>query len=116
MYLKNRPSQTLSATIHKIRLQEIMVALHRVYLEPDGPIYNALIQAVSNQIELKEALNHQSKHYLGAINLIGQVLKNVISKIVDFMVKKIMIKIHYSNKYVFFSHVMVSWVLLKLRL
>ncbi|CAM2713429.1 unnamed protein product [Rotaria socialis] len=83
----NRPTQTLSATIHKIRVQEIMVALHRVYLEPDGPIYYALIQAISSPIELKDALNASSKHYLGAINLIGQVLKNVISKIVDFMPK-----------------------------
>ncbi|CAF5080492.1 unnamed protein product, partial [Rotaria magnacalcarata] len=81
----NRPTQTLSATIHKIRVQEIMVALHRVYLEPDGPIYFALIQTISSPIELKDALNASSKHYLGAINLIGQVLKNVISKIVDFM-------------------------------
>ncbi|CAF4610689.1 unnamed protein product, partial [Rotaria magnacalcarata] len=39
----------------------------------------------SSPIELKDALNASSKHYLGAINLIGQVLKNVISKIVDFM-------------------------------
>ncbi|CAF0753356.1 unnamed protein product [Rotaria sp. Silwood1] len=83
----NRPSQTLSATIHKIRLQEIMVALHRVYLEPDGPIYTALIQAVSSSIELKDALDTSSKYYSEAINVIGQALKNVISKIVDFMPK-----------------------------
>ncbi|CAF2650945.1 unnamed protein product [Rotaria sp. Silwood2] len=83
----NRPSQTLSATIHKIRLQEIMVALHRVYLEPDGPIYNALIQAVTSSIELKDALDTSSKYYSEAINVIGEALKNVISKIVDFMPK-----------------------------
>ena len=84
---QNRPSQTLSATIHKIRLQEIMVALHRVYLEPDGPIYNALIQTISNSIALKEALNPESRMYTGAIQVIGEALKNIISRIVDFMVR-----------------------------
>ncbi|CAF0730608.1 unnamed protein product [Rotaria sordida] len=83
----NRRSQTLSATIHKIRIQEIMVALHRVYLEPDGPIYNALIQAITNSIELKHALDKSSKYYSEAINIIGQAVNNVISKIVDFMPK-----------------------------
>lgn len=83
---KNRSNQTLSATIHKIRLQEIMVALHRVYLEPDGPIYNALIQTISNSIELKDALHLQSKTYAESIRVIGEALKNIISRIVDFMV------------------------------
>jgi hypothetical protein len=87
MILKIRPNQTLSATIHKIRLQEIMVALHRVYLEPDGPIYNALIQTITSSIELKDALNSSSKYYSQAINVIGEALKNIISKIVDFMVR-----------------------------
>lgn len=64
-----------------------MVALHRVYLEPDGPIYNALIQTISNSIELKEALHPQSNMYTEAIHVIGEALKNIISKIVDFMVR-----------------------------
>lgn len=63
-----------------------MVALHRVYLEPDGPIYNALIQTISNSIELKDALNLHSKSYVEAIRVIGEALKNIISRIVDFMV------------------------------
>jgi hypothetical protein len=64
-----------------------MVALHRVYLEPDGPIYNALIQTITNSVELKDALNSSSEYYSEAINVIGQALKNVISRIVDFMVR-----------------------------
>jgi len=43
---KHRRIQSPNAAIHKIRLQEIIVALHRVYLQPDGAIYNALIQAI----------------------------------------------------------------------
>jgi len=64
-----------------------MVALHRVYLEPDGPIYNALIQTIMNTVELKDALNSSSKYYSNAINVIGEALKSVISNIVDFMVR-----------------------------
>ncbi len=64
-----------------------MVALHRVYLEPDGPIYNSLIQTIMNTVELKDALNSSSKYYLDAINVIGEALKSVISNIVDFMVR-----------------------------
>ncbi len=64
-----------------------MVALHRVYLEPDGPIYNALIQTITSSVELKDALNSSSEYYPEAINVIGQALKNVISRIVDFMVR-----------------------------
>ena len=86
MPLKNRPSQTSSATIHKIRLQEILVALHRVYLEPDGPICNALIQSITSPIELKDALNPSASNHPQAIQLIGEALKNIISRIVDFMV------------------------------
>ncbi|CAF3539007.1 unnamed protein product [Adineta steineri] len=82
-----RSQQTLSATIHKIRLQEIMVALHRVYLEPEGPIYNALIQATSNTVDLRNALNASSKNYSNAIYVIGDAVKNIISRIVDFMPK-----------------------------
>lgn len=76
----------MSATIHKIRIQEILVALHRVYLEPDGPIYNALIQTINSTIELKDALKTSSKNYSEAIHVIGEALKTVISRIVDFMV------------------------------
>ena len=75
-----------------------MVALHRVYLEPEGPIYNALIQATMSPVELKNALNTSSKHYSEAIFVIGDALKNIISKIVDFMVK---ILIKQINKIVF---------------
>jgi hypothetical protein len=64
-----------------------MVALHRVYLEPDGPIYNALIQTITSTVELKDALNSSSKYYSDAINVIGEALKNIVSSIVDFMVR-----------------------------
>ncbi len=84
--LKNRSKPSSSATIHKIRLQEIIVALHRVYLEPDGPIFNALIQAISSPISLENALNKSSKNYSEAIKTIGNALKNIISKTVEFMV------------------------------
>ena len=63
-----------------------MVALHRVYLEPEGPIYNALIQAIVNPVELKSALNPSSKSYNQAIFVIADALKNIIARIVDFMV------------------------------
>lgn len=64
-----------------------MVALHRVYLEPEGPIYNALTQAISSPVELKDALKPSSKHYAEAIYVIGDALRNIISRIVDFMVE-----------------------------
>jgi len=64
-----------------------MVALHRVYLEPDGPIYNSLIQTITSSVELKDALNPSSKNNSDAINVIGEALKNVIPRIVDFMVR-----------------------------
>jgi hypothetical protein len=67
-----------------------MVALHRVYLEPDGPIYNALIQTITNSIELKDALNTSSTYYPQAIHVIGEALKSIISKIVEFMVRLFM--------------------------
>lgn len=76
-----------SAAIHKIRLQEIIVALHRVYLEPDGPIYNVLIQTINYPISLSDALNSSSKNFAQAIDAIGDALRNVVSRIVDFMVK-----------------------------
>lgn len=63
-----------------------MVALHRVYLEPDGPIYNALIQTITNLVELRDALNPSSKNHSDAIHVLGDALKNVFSRIVDFMV------------------------------
>ena len=64
-----------------------MVALHRVYLEPDGPIYNALIQTITNSVELKDALSTSAKSYPQAIQVIGEALKNIIPRIVDFMVR-----------------------------
>lgn len=63
-----------------------MVALHRVYLEPDGPIYNALMEAAMSPVELKGALNPTSKHYAQAVYVIGEALKNIVARIVDFMV------------------------------
>jgi hypothetical protein len=83
---KNRPRQTPSATIHKIRLQEILVALHRVYLEPDGPIYNVLVQAMTDSIELQHAFHTSTKDYRQALHLLGEALESIISRIVDFMV------------------------------
>lgn len=76
-----------SAAIHKIRLQEIIVALHRVYLEPDGPIYNVLIQTINYPIPLSDGLNSSSKNFAQAIDAIGDALRNVVSRIVDFMPK-----------------------------
>jgi hypothetical protein len=64
----------------------MIVALHRVYLEPDGPIFNALIQAISSPISLDNALNKSSKNYSEAIKIIGNALKNIILKTVEFMV------------------------------
>ncbi|CAF1679001.1 unnamed protein product [Adineta ricciae] len=40
----HRSIQSPSLAIHKIRLQELLVALHRVYLEPDGPVFNKLFR------------------------------------------------------------------------
>ncbi len=65
----------------------MIVALHRVYLEPDGPIFNALIQAISSPISLDNALNKSSKNYSEAIKIIGNAFKNIILKSVDFLVK-----------------------------
>ncbi len=62
------------------------MALHRVYLEPDGPIYNALIQAISSPISLQNGLNSSSKNYFEAIQIIGNAVKNIILKITEFMV------------------------------
>ncbi len=84
---QHRPIQSPRAAIHKIRLQEILVALHRVYLEPDGPIYNALIQSITHSVSLQHALNRSSKNYLEAIKAIGNALKHIISEITQFMVK-----------------------------
>ena len=81
------PRQTTSAIIHKIRLQEILVAVHRVYLEPEGPIYNSIIDVINSPIDLKEALNSSALNYHTANQSIGEALKNIISKIVDFMVR-----------------------------
>ena len=67
------------------------MALHRVYLEPDGPIYNALVIAITSSIDLKDALNSSAVNHSAAIHIISEALKNVISKIVDFMVR---FKIH----------------------
>ncbi|CAF1007532.1 unnamed protein product, partial [Didymodactylos carnosus] len=80
---RNPPRETNSALILKIRLQEIIVALHRVYLEPDGPIYVALLKSIHSP--LYEALTISSPKYDEAINNIAEALKNVITKIIDFM-------------------------------
>ena len=61
-----------------------MVALHRVYLEPDGPIYNVLIQTINSPIELKDALKTTDSEAFGVLS---EALKNIISRIVDFMVR-----------------------------
>ena len=74
------------ASIHKIRLQEMIVALHRHYLEPDGPMFNAITQAVSGPISLDNALNKTSKNYPQAIKIIGDTLKTIVSKTIEFIV------------------------------
>lgn len=63
------------------------MALHRVYLEPDGPIYNVLIQAINHPIPFAEGFNRSSKNYEAAIDAIGDALKSLVARIVDFMVK-----------------------------
>ncbi|CAF0732903.1 unnamed protein product, partial [Didymodactylos carnosus] len=50
---------------------------------PDGPIYVALLKSIHSP--LYEALTTSSTKYDEAIKLICEALKNVISKIVDFM-------------------------------
>ncbi|CAF0970934.1 unnamed protein product [Rotaria sp. Silwood1] len=85
--LKHRPHQSPSALIHKIRLQEIIVALHRVYLEPDGSIHNALIHTINNSISLQNALDRSSKNHSEAIQIIGITLQIIIPKITEFMPK-----------------------------
>lgn len=84
---KHQSKRSPSATIHKIHLQEIIVALHRVYLQPEGAICNALIQAVNNSIHLNNALNTKSKDHAQAIKIIGNTLQIVITKITEIMVK-----------------------------
>ena len=81
-------SQSPSVAIHKIRLQEIIVALHRVYLEPDGMIYKTLIYAANNSISLQDGFDSSSDNYLGAIKMIGNTLENLIKNIIEFMVKE----------------------------
>ncbi|UJR10133.1 hypothetical protein I4U23_014352 [Adineta vaga] len=83
----HRSIQSPNQAIQKIRLQELLVALHRVYLEPDGPIFNALIQAITHPISLQHALNSSSKYYTDAIETIGNAMKDIISKIIQFMPK-----------------------------
>lgn len=61
--------------------------MHRVYLEPDGPIFNALIEAVSHPVSLQHALNSSSSHHDDAIDTIANAMKDVISKVIQFMVK-----------------------------
>ncbi|CAF1206699.1 unnamed protein product [Rotaria sordida] len=85
--LNYRSHQSSNALIHKIRLQEIIVALHRFYLEPNGSIHKALIHAINNSISLENGLNRSSKNYLEAIQIIGNTLQIVISKIIEFMPK-----------------------------
>ena len=84
---QRRPLRSASARIHQIRLQEMIVALHRVYLEPDGPIFNTLIQVISSPISLDAALNKSSKDYPQAIQTIGDALTNIIARLTEFMVK-----------------------------
>ena len=84
---KQRPIQSPNAAIHKIRLQEIIVALHRVYLEPDGTVYNALIQAANSSVPLQLGLDSSSENYSEAIKIIGNTSSNVISKLIEFMVE-----------------------------
>ncbi|CAF2525734.1 unnamed protein product [Rotaria sp. Silwood2] len=83
----HRLHQSPSALIHKIRLQEIIVALHRVYLEPDSTIHNALIHAINNSISLQNGLNRSSKNCSEAIQIIRNTLQIVISKITELMPK-----------------------------
>jgi len=78
--------RSASVVIHKIRLQEIIVGLHRVYLEPDGPIFNALIRSISQPIPLEHALDPSSQNYHDAAKIIGIAVKNIMSKLLDFMV------------------------------
>lgn len=66
----------------------MIVALHRVYLEPDGPIFNALMQPISNSISLDAALNKSAKDYPQAIQIIGNALTNIVSKLTEFMVER----------------------------
>ena len=95
---KNRKNPSASAAIHKIRLQEIIVALHRVYLEPDGPIYNVLVQTINQPIPLSEGLNPSSKNFAQAIDAIGDALRNIISRIVDFMVTKMFLSVRFLHR------------------
>lgn len=58
-----------------------------MYLEPDGPIFNALIEAITHPISLQHALNSSSRNYSEAIETIGNAMKDIVSKITQFMVK-----------------------------
>ena len=58
-----------------------------MYIEPDGPIFNILMQAISSPISFDAALNSSAKNHLEAIKAIGNALKNLISKMTEFMVR-----------------------------
>lgn len=101
-------NRTGSAAIFRIRLFEIMTALHRVYLEvnlkllsnfiimyykfflfsiqPEGPIYTSLMEFIKNPNDMTVLFNPSNPIYESCVNATCQSLEEIVTHITEFMV------------------------------
>lgn len=104
--LKNPNGRSGSASIFKIRLMEIMSAIHRVYLEvfdffklilflnitkngnlkPEGPIYGSLMTFIKNPNDMNILFDSKSIIHESCVLSLCQNIEEIVQRITEFMV------------------------------
>ena len=63
-----------------------MTALHRVYLEPEGPIYTAIMTLVRNPNDMNTLFNPSSPIFDACLNVFCKNVEDIVQRITEFMV------------------------------
>ncbi|RNA10585.1 relA-associated inhibitor-like [Brachionus plicatilis] len=82
------PDRTGSASVFRIRLLEIMTAVHRVYLEPEGPIYSSLMNFIANENDMNALFDVDSLINSQCIQTLCQNVEEICQRISEFMPKE----------------------------
>ncbi|CAF0719766.1 unnamed protein product, partial [Brachionus calyciflorus] len=77
--------RTGSASIFRIRLLEIMTAVHRVYLEPEGPIYTSLMSFVRNENDMNALFDPDNLIHKQCIETLCLSVEELVQRITEFM-------------------------------
>lgn len=74
--------------IFRIRLLEILTATHRVYLEPDGPIYGSIITYLKNPNDMSVLFKPDHELYNPCVDIMCNSVVDIIQKVTEFMPKE----------------------------